>query len=80
MRRYEQDGKMRMAVCNKCGRALKVENGYLREFCFQGTAAFGYFSKKDGIMEHFDLCEDCYESLTAQFLVPVEEAEETELV
>ena len=80
MRRYEQDGKMRMAVCNKCGRALKVENGYLREFCFQGTAAFGYFSKKDGTMEHFDLCEDCYESLTAQFLVPVEEAEETELV
>lgn len=80
MRRYGQDGKMTMAVCNKCGRSLKVVNGYLREFCFEGVAAFGYFSKKDGTEELFDLCEDCYESLAAQFLVPAEKAEETELV
>lgn len=80
MRRYGQDKNMTMAVCNKCGRTLRVEGGYLREFCFEGKAVFGYFSKKDGTSEHFDLCEDCYESLTAQFLVPVEEAQETELV
>lgn len=80
MRRYGQDGKLMMAVCNKCGKALKVENGYLREFCFEADAVFGYFSKKDGTSQHFDLCEDCYDDLTAHFLVPVEEKEETELL
>ncbi len=80
MRKYGQDGKLMMAVCNKCGRTLKVEQGYLREFCFEGAASFGYFSRKDGTVQHFDLCEDCYDELTARFLVPAEEIEETELV
>ena len=82
MRRYEegQDKKLIQVVCNKCGRQLKVENGYLREFCFDADAAFGYFSRKDGVRHHFDLCEDCYDNLTAGFAVPVEEAEDLELL
>lgn len=81
MRRYEdgQDRKLRKVVCNKCGRQLKVENGYLKEFCFAADTAFGYFSRKDGMTHHFDLCEDCYDALTAQFTVPVEETEELEI-
>lgn len=80
MRRYGQNGELVTAVCNKCGRTLKVEKGYLREFCFEGKAVFGYFSKKDGTAHSFDLCEACYDSLTAEFAVPAEESEETELV
>lgn len=78
MRKYVdgQDKKLIGVICNKCGRKLKVENGYLREFCFGADAAFGYFSRRDGVTQHFDLCEDCYDELTAQFTVAVEETEE----
>ena len=81
MRRYG-DGKrmLEKVVCNKCGRTLRVENGLLKEFCFSGDAAFGYFSRKDGVAQHFDLCEDCYDEWTAQFAVPAEETEELELL
>lgn len=82
MRRYGdgQDRMLMKVVCNKCGRQLKVENGYLKEFCFTGDAAFGYFSHKDGTVHHFDLCEDCYDDLTVQFAVPVEEVQELEML
>lgn len=80
MRRYGQDGKLMTVVCNQCGKTLRLEKGYLREFCFEGKAVFGYFSRKDGTAERFDLCEDCYEELTTRFSVPAEETEETELV
>ena len=82
MRGYRdgQDRKLMKVVCNKCGRQLKMENGYLKEFCFTGDAAFGYFSRKDGTVHHFDLCEDCYDALTAQFAVPVEEMQELEIL
>lgn len=82
MRKYEdgQDKKLVRVVCNKCGRILKVEDGYLKEGCFSADAAFGYFSRKDGIVHSFDLCEDCYDEMVSQFRVPVEEKEETELL
>jgi len=82
MRKYVvgQDGKLASVICNKCGRELKIENGYLREYCFNGNTVFGYFSRKDGAAHHFDLCEDCYDELTAQFTVPVQEMETAEFL
>lgn len=82
MRRYDegQDRKLTEVVCNRCGRKLEVENGYLREECISVDKVFGYFSRKDGSSAHFDLCEDCYDELTAQFAVPVEPNEVTELL
>ena len=72
MRRYVdgQDKKLVKVVCNKCG----------RELCFEAEAAFGYFSRKDGTIHYFDLCEDCYDEWTAQFRVPVEETENLEFL
>lgn len=72
--------KLRNVVCNQCGRALKVEGGILKEGCFSADYLFGYFSKKDGVRNRFDLCEDCYEKIVSQFKIPVEESEETELL
>lgn len=82
MRRYVdgQDKKLTEVVCNKCGRKLRVEDGYLKEFCFEADAVFGYFSRKDGMAHHFDLCEDCYDQLTAQFAVAAEETENLEIL
>ena len=82
MRKYGegQDRKLIQVVCNKCGRALKLENGYLKEYCFSADTVFGYFSHKDGSSQHFDLCEDCYDEVTAQFALVPDETEETELL
>lgn len=82
MRRYkeEQDRKLISVICNRCGKELKVENGYLKEGCFQADCTFGYFSRKDGSRQQFDLCEDCFDGWVKEFLVPVEESLNTELL
>lgn len=81
MRKYGDEKRMlEKVVCNKCGRTLRVENGLLKEFCFSADASFGYFSRRDGVTQHFDLCEDCYDEWTAQFAVAAEETEELELL
>lgn len=82
MRKYEegQDRRLIQVVCNSCGKKLRVENGYLKEECISVEKRFGYFSRKDGTEQHFDLCEDCYDRLTAQFKVPAKKREETELL
>lgn len=82
MQKYRDAGekKLMQVVCNRCGKSLKVEDGCLKEGCFSATAAFGYFSRKDGSTYHFDLCEDCYDSVVAEFVVPAEEENVTELL
>lgn len=81
MRRYEiEEKRLTQVVCNKCGRQLKVENGYLKEGCFHANYVFGYFSEKDGTRHRFDLCEDCYDEMIKQFCVPVEISGENELL
>lgn len=82
MRKYQvgQERILTQVLCNQCGRELKVEDGYLKEGCFTADTVFGYFTKKDGNRHHFDLCEDCYDKMTARFKVPVQIDEETELL
>ena len=82
MRKYEneQDVKLIQVICNRCGKKLKLENGYLKEACFQADHVFGYFSNKDGIRHCFDLCEDCYDKMVENFKIPVEESQENELM
>lgn len=82
MRRYKTDEKEELleAVCNKCGRKLKLENGYLKEGCFFVDYAFGYFSRKDGTRHSFDLCEDCYDEMVGQFTISETVTSETELL
>ena len=82
MRRYknEQEKLPEQVICNGCGRELRLERGYLKEGCFQADTIFDYFSKKDGVRHRFDLCEECYDRLVGQFLIPVEETVENELL
>ena len=81
MRKYhEKTGKLEKVVCNICGNELKYKDGEVREGCFHVDFSFGYFSRKDGLRHRFELCEDCYDAVTAKFLIPVEVIEETELV
>lgn len=81
MRKFREEQKTLCAViCNGCGRKLKVENGVLKEGCFEAKQVFGYFSSMDGERHSFDLCEDCYRKMIRQFAVPVEREESTELI
>lgn len=82
MRKYKEEngGTLTQVVCNQCGKELKIENGILKEGVFSVKAEFGYFSRKDGRVHEFDLCEDCYDAFVEQFAVPVEECENPELM
>lgn len=80
MRKYTkiEDNQLLEVRCNQCGKALKVENGILKEGCFHGENIFGYFSTKDGSRHSFDLCEGCYDTMISKFKLSVEETEANE--
>ena len=82
MRIYKDDKgtELMSVVCNKCSNNLKVENGIVKEGCFRVQYEFGYFSKKDGEIQKFDLCESCYDKLVANFIIPVEKQDAKELL
>ena len=82
MRKYAkiEENVLEQVVCNKCGRPLKVIEGYLKEGAFCVEYSFGYFSKRDGLRHSFDLCEECYQQWIDSFRIPVEEREQTELL
>lgn len=80
MRSYKKDmSELVEVICNKCEKKLNVEKGYLKEGIFEGSQKFDYFSRKDGMEHHFDLCEDCYNQIIFSFAIPVEELESTEI-
>ncbi|WP_343210413.1 hypothetical protein [Anaerolentibacter hominis] len=66
--------------CNCCGRELKMENGLLAEDLFEGRKDWGYFSRKDLEVHHFYLCEECYDAITGQFVIPVEKMDKKEIL
>ena len=68
-----------MLKCNGCGRKLRVENNILREDVFEGKKQWGYFSKRDGEIHSFLLCEACYEDMVKKFAIPPVVTEATEL-
>ena len=43
MRKYleESSNELTSVICNGCGKHLLVENGILKEGCFEGDAVFG---------------------------------------
>ena len=42
------------------------------------TKTWGYFSRKDGLVQHFCLCEDCYDRMIAAFVRRPETRQEIE--
>ncbi len=58
--------------CNSCGKVLKVENGIMKEDAFEATKEWGYFSRRDMEVHHFNLCEECYDKMISKFMIPIE--------
>lgn len=67
--------------CNQCGILISSGNDkkVTEKDWFAGEKAWGYFSKKDGKIHRFSLCESCYDRLTDGFVIPVSQEEMTEL-
>jgi ribosomal-protein-alanine N-acetyltransferase len=80
MRAYSEKNVLVKVVCNRCGRELSVENGILKEECIHIEHQFGFFGKRDGENDRFDLCEECYREITQDFQHPVEQWERKELL
>ena len=60
-------------VCNKCGRVYSGDRRGSPGRCAERGQAMGIFSDKDNRMDHFDLCEACYDELTGSFKIKLEE-------
>lgn len=82
MRKYLDEKKTELCAvfCNNCEKELLVERGILKEGCLDVNASFGYFSKKDGQIHDFDLCEDCYNKMIAKFRIPVDITDASEFL
>lgn len=72
--------KVLEVFCNCCGKPLNVEKGMLKEGAFSTSYEWGYFSDKDGDVHSFDLCEECYDKIVSNFIIPVEKKERIELI
>ena len=80
MRKYGKDGRLENVICNRCGKKLAVKHGIVREGVFTSDHTWDFFSEKDGEVHHFDLCEECYDEVTAEFRVQVDVEDEIELL
>lgn len=80
MRKYNEKKILTDVVCNKCKKHVAVHDGCLKDSFVHMDYAFGYFSSKDGMVHHFDLCESCYDEMINAFSIPVEITENTELL
>ena len=73
MRKYNKNtNELEAAVCNCCGKSMKIQNGMLLEGICSVDTIWGYFSGKDLEKHEFDLCEECFDEITKGFLIPTE--------
>lgn len=70
--RRRQNEKLVEVFCNKCGRALKLQNEIVKEGNLVIEADWGYFSNKDGEIHCIDLCEQCYDEWITTFKIPID--------
>ena len=62
------------------GKKITIKNEMIQEGMFHGEILWGYFSNKDTEHHEFDLCEACYDRITADFVIPLTVKKEKELL
>lgn len=77
MRFYKDKEKKQLesVLCNCCGRKLLMTGNHTAEGVLHVIKDWGFFSKKDLVRHEFDLCENCYDKMIAEFQIPVTECE-----
>ncbi len=73
MRQYkiQETKEIEKIICNRCGKIISVTKGMMKEDILSVEKRWGYFSNKDNEVHSFDLCEECYDKIVAEFLFPV---------
>ena len=72
-----ENGEIR---CNCCKKKIQKSGEISTEEFFHVEKVWGYFSKKDGEKQEFDVCEECYDKWTSSFKIPVQKQEVTEFI
>ena len=80
MKKYDEIIKKEVFVCNCCGEQIAAVDESDRAAFLDVRKAWGYFSKWDGCIHHFHICEKCYEKMIQSWLYPPDVAEQTELM
>ena len=72
--------KVYEVYCNSCGKKIETTDSTKREDYISIKKEWGYFSNKDTEHHEFDLCEACYDRITADFVIPLTGKKEKELL
>lgn len=72
--------ELESVICNQCGKEMRKKGSVFQEEIISISIPFGYFSNKDGVTYHLDLCENCLDSWIAKMKLPPQITEETELL
>lgn len=67
-------------ICNCCKKIISEGKDISTVDYLHVEKEWGYFSKKDGQIQEFDLCEDCYDAWIKSLQIPVTFREVTEFV
>lgn len=78
--RKKANGKLKLIKCNKCGKEIVMRKDLALEGIFEIAYSWGYYSKKDGEIHSFDLCEECYDDICGSFIIPVDVEKKAELM
>lgn len=66
--------------CNCCGKEYEGKGTVVEADFLDVKKQWGYFSKKDGIVHEFSVCEICYDKWLEKFAIFPEERKATELI
>lgn len=80
MKKYDEDNKKELIVCNCCGQVIVPADSSDKAAFLAVTQMWGYFSKWDGFRHSFHMCEKCYEKMIMTWVYPPDSEEETELL
>ena len=80
MKQYNKEGKLEAVICNRCKKRMKMEGEFLHADYLAVEKDWGYFSRRDGEVHRFDLCEECYDALLKELQIPAEVEEKAVLI
>lgn len=67
----EEKNVLEHVYCNLCGKEIiKEDRNYFHDH-IHVEKRWGYFSTKDGRVDSFDLCEQCYDNFVKTFQIPI---------
>ena len=72
----ERKKRNRNDFLQRVWKEIKIKDGVIREGLLSVEKRWGYFSDKDNEVHRFDLCEECYDRMVSQFVIPVEKENE----